>query len=267
MAHSRTKEEIEQAIVDLFQSKIYSGLTSLDRSAQGTLADAHKRLQERYAHMGIHPNRYFPADFVEADPQGSYAIPFPPRCAWRTLSSKAELLAHGSNALILAPLYWQTEPIAWEALHPLGLPVSVMHNDNIPVAAEIAQQTGSRLLVVDASIAERALAHFDERGVARSLSAIIAFSPLRAYDGKPLAHPSSLIFRELHLTPGCPLFYQEPTDVGTDRFVANADFLIETEADGTCLVTALVPHVLPIMRYKIPARVHESDGRYMISAS
>jgi hypothetical protein len=253
--------DIDGALAELYSDDGVRSRADLAGHAEGTLEDARLRALRRFALHGSVPHRYFPADFIERDPSGTYAIPFPEGAAWHTLQRSAELLAHGSGAVILAPLYWQTEPVIWEALRPLGIPISVMHTGNIPVGIEIARQTGFRFFIVDARATEETLAHLAERGMERDISGMIAFSPLHVFETVPDAVRSgAIVLRELHITPGCPLFFQGPLEAGSDRFRGNPDFLIEPDSDGSCRITALVPTVIPLLKYRIPIRVAYAAG-------
>ncbi len=264
MQNAWTPEAIDAAIARRFVAEGCMSRADLLLRAPDTIAAMVERLNREYVDRGLRPLRYFPVDFLDPTHKGVYALPFPPDAAWVTLHTYGGLFAYGSGATLIAPLYWQTEPLLWEALHPQGIPSGVMHNGNVPVACEMIRQTRFALLVVDAEVASQTLAYLAERNLTETIAGTIAFSPLYG-QYKPIdGMGAGPILREFHVTPGCPLFFQGPDEAGTDRFRAHDDFLVEIDGDS-CLVTGLSFAVIPLLRYRISMRVRiGADGFYRI---
>ncbi len=247
--------EVDALIAALYADMGCTSRKDLRARKADTASSLILRACERVKASGERPLRYFPADFLVDDPSDPYAVPFPSGAQWRTLASLAELVALGSGAMIVAPLYIQAEPIAWDALHPLGIPVSIMHGGNIPVVLEILRQTGFRMVVTDDTSLPALSDQLDS--VENAVATILMFAPLmrmRSLGREPLPRP--MLFREFHLSPGCPVFFQSPVEAGTDLFRVNPDFLVEAGSD-TVTITALCAQALPALNYEVPLRMRE----------
>lgn len=255
-----TKEEIEERLRSLYSEEGCTSLAALATRPSETIAQAVARTRNAYDQRGERPLRYFPADFM-GETEGTYALPFPQEAAWKTLGAYADLFAVTKGAILIAPLYWQTEPIFWDAMHARKVPTSVMHGGNIPLAREIIRQAAFEMVVVDADLLDAVCADLQANGVLETLKVIVSFAPLSKISTVAHTSPSGVLtLREGHLIPGCPLLYQEPAEAGTDHFRIHEDFLVEMTSEGT-YATALSASVFPAVRMRLPIRLAQvTDG-------
>lgn len=221
-------------------------MSRISESETKTVAEA---LKEACTAGAQKPLRYFPADFI-GETSGAYAIPFPEDVKWKTLAFYADLFCVTHGAMLVAPLYWQTEPIFWDAMHALNIPMSVMHGGNIPLAREIIKQARFEMAIVDADLADAVCDDLSQHGALEQLKILITFAPLTHLRHNAHKERGVLVLREFHLIPGYPLLYQRPGEAGTNRFRVHDNFLIETTPEGTYLTARTA--ALPLTRARLP---------------
>jgi len=211
------------------------------------------------------PLRYFPADFIGST-EDPFAIPFPEETSWKTLAFYADLLGITKGAMLIAPLYWQTEPIFWDAMHARGIPMSVMHSGNIPLAREVIKQAKFEMVVMDRNLFDTVYEDLQNNEALADIKIMITFSPVAlAKDSAPRRASSVLTLHEYHLIPGCPLLYQRPGEAGTNHFRVYEDFLVEVTSEGTFVAAAGTnPFSLPRIRLPISLKSVSESNLYSI---
>ncbi len=216
------------------------------------------RARDAYAQSDTRPFCYFPADFLGCT-TGPYAVPYPPSARWKTIPSYVDLFGVTKGGMLLAPLYWQTESIFALTMRALTIPSSVMHGGNIPVAREIIKHAQLEMIFVDEAVLDMAYRDLKTHGALSSVKLIVSFAPLTHATADLTQSFDTLVLRERHIIPGCPLLYQRPAEAGTAHFRVHEDFSIEITEEGT-YTTAVAPDTFPLLHTRLPIHLRPVAG-------
>lgn len=254
-----TKEQWD-VLCALYELDIPASATALHELPLDTIETFLARTHTHHALRTDPIPRFFPSTFIAENSYVHYATPFPKRNPWHSLERLIETFTPTTGLMLIAPLYWQTEPIFNDVCKRHGLPESVIHGNNLPVAVEILKQVSIRGVVLEHSLIPSFIEEVTASYDITRLDFILSITPLSELNSVAMLPTvdGSLLFHEVHLSPGCPLLYQDIPDAGSDRFRLNQDFMWELNGQRP-RITATTAHTLPTLRFVLPLSLTEDE--------
>lgn len=210
------------------------------------------------------PHSYYrisPTSFNPNDPQ---LRAFPRALEWQWRSCQTLLEAHKPKVvMMLAPFFWQIEPLLYHACQHAGAPIFVCQPDNLPVAGAAITNADVEAVVCPPSSAAAFSLFLLEKNIPFPklwLTVHDAHAPSWELP-VGLGQKPATVGQEVHLFPGVPLLAQcnALATARQEEFHLTEDYAWVSK-EGVVTITSTEVDLVPLQHYTLPFSLQKTGG-------
>jgi hypothetical protein len=231
-----------------------AGWSSVPTSTKEALRDA--KALSAYPDAKV---RFGVSEFTTAHPENLFLIPRRIDEPWRLLEAVIDEV-QPFVAIFLAPLFWQVAPVFYAACRGKSVPVSVLQPRNMALAAQVIKESKADMVVSTPAAATELQTLLADAGMGTAIRAWHLIVPFGERHETPALKADYMI--EYHLFPGVPVARLLPN--GTIEPLP--DYYFELSDTGTCLISSLERHALPLIRYDSGVRLARAGENAFVLA-
>ena len=201
--------------------------------------------------------RYLVSEFAGDHPEELFLIPHRIDAQWTMLESEISEIKPFVGVLAI-PLFWQVAPFFYTTFRKHHVPVSVLTPRNLPLAVQLIKETKADMVVSTPEIAAELSGLLVKDALAAQIRAWHLIVPFGQKINTPELHAS--FFIEYHLFPGIAVARALPGG----SWAPLPEFYVEVGERGTCIISSLEKHALPLIRYDsgVPVRRQEEGDAF-----
>jgi len=196
--------------------------------------------------------RYVISEFSTAHPENLFLVPRRIDEPWPLLTAEIDEIKP-FVAAYLAPLFWQVAPIFYATFRAKSVPVSVLAPRNLPLAVQVMKEARAEMVVSTPEVAEELQAMLAKENLEKQIRAWHLIVPFGTEVKPPVLN--GLYMVEYHLFPGVPV--ARMLQGGAIEPLPGIYF--EVSEQGTCLISSLEKHALPLVRYDSGVRIARKE--------
>lgn len=196
--------------------------------------------------------RFMVSEFTADHPEKLFLIPLRLNARWHMLEEEIERVKPFA-ALLIVPLFWQIAPVFYETFRKREIPVSVLQSRNLPLAVQLIKEVKTDMLVSTPEVAAELQAMLEKEGLPEQIRAWHLIVPFGQKEND-IPRFRAAVFVEYHLFPGIAV----ARGLSSRTFVPLPDFYFEVSKTGTCIISSLEKHALPLVGYDSGVRIEQS---------
>lgn len=194
--------------------------------------------------LGLHivPALWSPA-------QDPTPFPFPENYRWDSLATICQSLGVHRAIACATPQVWQLEPLVYQVARAVGVPVILTPPQNLPIIKPFSEQVGIDLIIAAPAMVSNIRDILkDTENKPKAIIVIHKDTSTIPDVDTDITLPITL--HELHLVPGLPLLFQEPSQSHTTDFKKNTLFTWQNDNGHRTYVS--LPTSWPVSIAEVP---------------